>query len=495
MTMTKRLIPQPSSLYHGLLISTFLLLAACSKQETADRLPDGQYPMTFTAQMGEPQSATRATTDNSWVGSEEIAVQVGNEVKKYTAATNGVLSAASGVTPWYWQNTTETKSVTAWHSHTYSANRPTSFTVQEDQSVDGYQQSDLIYASREVTFTDKRLTFKHLPAKVVIHLKAGPGIGENEVANATVSIENQATTSGTITIDGTVAQAVAGSAAIAPQAITAESGYQKSTQALLIPQQMQNKKFIKIVIGSDAAARNFYYTPTATNDANLIAGKLHRFNLVVKSSGVEFASSTVEEWDNDSEKGKGEVEPLPPAEIGDFYYKFGNYSTDFEGTDINPCIGIIYRVEPDGKSGMIVGLTESDWDWFSASTYCNYYFYPSGTTGWFLPSVLELQALVAGYCGLRWVSSNANSDNNEINNWIIDGYPDSYMPDYSAYSASRQKFEEKLLLASGDVFMGGSHWTASEKSVNFSWHIDLINSKTSSGSKNKGRHVRCIRAF
>lgn len=97
--------------------------AACTDDDADDgtTLPDGKYPMAFTAGV-DGLAATRATTDNTWTGGEEVAVQIGSEVKKYTAATNNTLSAAEGVTPWYWQNTTETKTVSAWYP--YSDTKP-----------------------------------------------------------------------------------------------------------------------------------------------------------------------------------------------------------------------------------------------------------------------------------------------------------------------------------------------------------------------------------
>lgn len=309
----------------GVFISSLLLLAGCAKEEDPNRLPDGQYPMTFTASVEGP-TATRATTDNSWTGGEEVAIQVGDEVKKYTAAAaTGVLSAANDVTPWYWQTTADIE-VTAWHSHNYSSARPTSFTVQADQSGErGYQQSDLLYAAaQQVTFKNSALTFKHLPAKVVVNLKAGDGVMDNDVQSATVSIVNQALTSGAIDTHWVVAQATAGNSIITPNVLpTPTTGYQKSLQAIVVPQQMQNKKFIRVTAGGN----DYFYTPAT--DANLEAGKQYTYNITVKKNGITVTASGATEWGGTiTDVTSKDVIYFTASDLktGDYYYSDGTWS-------------------------------------------------------------------------------------------------------------------------------------------------------------------------
>ncbi|WP_294615744.1 fimbrillin family protein, partial [uncultured Bacteroides sp.] len=134
------------------LTAVLLLAAACTQDELSggkgETLPEGKYPMTFATTV-EGVTATRATTDNSWAGGEDVAVQVRTaNPKRYTAATDGKLSAATNETPFYWESTSDID-VSAWYP--YSATKPTSFSVKKDQSgtdgTDGYQASDLIYAA------------------------------------------------------------------------------------------------------------------------------------------------------------------------------------------------------------------------------------------------------------------------------------------------------------------------------------------------------------
>lgn len=292
---------------------TGILAAGCTEETDSDkRLPDGKYPMTFTAAV-DGLTVTRTTTENSWEGREEVAVQIGNTVKKYMVSADKKTLSSSD--PFYWEKSDELKNVTAWHSATYSDTRPEKFTVQQDQnSGTGYQQSDMLYAIESVSYSGgspASLEFKHLPAKVVVNLKADTqnGITEDEVKNATVTLVSQALTSGAITVDEegkncTVEQAARGSEGITPQKSgQTASGYQQTVQALVVPQQMKDMKFIKVTIGTGAAARDYYYTPTTEVDGNLETGKCYQYSITVKKEGlqVESVSASWEEKPDDGD--------------------------------------------------------------------------------------------------------------------------------------------------------------------------------------------------
>ena len=289
----------------GIVICTILsVISSCSEDDNppGGNLPAGKYPMTFTTSVGE-LVLTRGTVDNSWAGKEEVAIQLGNdaasygEIKKHTAAASGELTPADNAAPLYWRNTTET--VTAWYP--YSTARPTTFTVQENQNIENnYQASDFLYTTGTHTYSSSgacALVFKHLPTKVVINLKGDPngGITEDEIKGATVSIVNQSLTSGTIGDKGVVeAAAVAGTDAVTPKELpTAAEGYQRSVQALLIPQVARLKKFIRVTIDGN----NYYYTP---KDAVLNSGSQSTYNITVKKDGLE-VSTLSGSWTDDDQ--------------------------------------------------------------------------------------------------------------------------------------------------------------------------------------------------
>lgn len=287
-------------------LATALGLAGCSTEDdrmAGDSLPEGKYPLTFTATVeGQriTKAATRATLDNKWDGNEEVAVKVGAIVKKYTVAEDGALTLNPPGDPHYWISNPLT--VRAWYSPTYSDQQPTNFTVAKDQSTDeGYGQGDkLLYTSQTFTFsksTPPQLVFKHLPAKVVINLKAGNEIKTTDVENATVTLVNQLLT-GTMNEDGVMTHASQGADEITPHVSPVTNGYQRTLQALLVPQQMKDKKFIKVTIGAGIDARDYYYTPTTETDGKLEAGNQYTYNITVKKEKLEVTASSSVSWED-----------------------------------------------------------------------------------------------------------------------------------------------------------------------------------------------------
>ncbi|MEG1898125.1 MAG: fimbrillin family protein [Bacteroidales bacterium] len=304
-------------------------VAGCRKDELGggEPLPGGKQPLEFTSQMY-GMEVTRATAANTWSGSEEVAVQIGSDVKKYTASTGGKITAATGVIPFYWTSITESKTVSAWVP--YSTNKPTSFSVSADQSGAGYQQSDMIYANATtIAFsdTDKKLTFKHLPAKVVVNLKAGDGVTATQVQGATVTLVNQHLTSGTINETWSVAQqATLGSNTITPNVLeTPASNYHKTVQALVVPQQLATaERFISITIGT----QEFVYS----TKLNFVAGMQYTYNITVAKNSITVTTSGAEAWtetgtttnvtSKDIVAGYAESD----LKIGDYYYSNGTWS-------------------------------------------------------------------------------------------------------------------------------------------------------------------------
>lgn len=290
------------------LVCSVLFLSGCGKDKDADdlALPGGEQPMTFaTAMEGSTATGTTAA-GTTWKGGEQIAMKVeGSGVKRFAPVDGNLamLAAVDDGDTFYWKTSAETKRVSAWYVGAgYNGSLPQTWTVERNQSGEGYGQSDFLYATpTDISFSNRGstiLSFKHLPAKVVVHLKNGDGLTEKEVQDATVTLVNQATESGAINAaDGSVAQTAPGNEEITPNALAASgAGYLKSVQALLVPQQMQGKKFIKVTVGTGDAARNYYYTPTTATDADLKNGKQYAYEITVSKTGLTVASVTIGGW-------------------------------------------------------------------------------------------------------------------------------------------------------------------------------------------------------
>ena len=194
----------------GLWIITALAFASCSQEELAEQgttLPDGMYPMTFTAVQVAPENMPQTRVSDSentssWSVGDQIHVTVtqGN-AKQETICT---LDASGNITDYnpqlYWQNTDDV-TVNAWYSNIEGQNTGTGNTVRFDN-----QSSGLAYVlkAEETTakYTDRNieLKFSHQLAKIRVNLA-----GEKAGSVNDVKIESYTSctnTNGTVSTDG-----------------------------------------------------------------------------------------------------------------------------------------------------------------------------------------------------------------------------------------------------------------------------------------------------
>lgn len=191
------------------LVCSVLFLSGCGKDKDTDdlALPGGEQPMTFATAMEGSTGTGTTTAGTTWKGGEQIAMKVeGSGVKQFAPVDGNLamLAAVDDGDTFYWKTSAETKTVSAWYVGAgYNGSLPQTWTVERDQSGVGYGRSDFLYAPpTDISFSNRGSTilrFKHLPAKVVVHLKNGDGLTEKEVQDATVTLVSQATESGKIT--------------------------------------------------------------------------------------------------------------------------------------------------------------------------------------------------------------------------------------------------------------------------------------------------------
>lgn len=265
-----------------------LVLAACTGDDDA-AWPEGGVPLELYAAVEGYSSAnaqTRATTENRWEGREKVVLWIGSSIPGVNdmEAHLSVDSDGKLITDIDWTSPDEKKRIQG----LYPLSRNIAlFFVQADQRDKGYQNSDCMvapYLRITVTSPDKTLVFRHVTAKVVVHLKAGNGVNDDELRTATVTFENLTCTGESINFNnGTAEQASPGTDRITPNEVTpAADGYVRTVRALLPPQNMWKRKFVKIVIGG----KTFYYTPAA-GEANFFSGKMYEYCLTVTSEGIE----------------------------------------------------------------------------------------------------------------------------------------------------------------------------------------------------------------
>ena len=189
----KRLIP-------CFLIAGITFFSACEKGQMADmekqgtELPEGKYPLTFTAVQaapeGTPQTRVSENTNgmsSHWDGGEVINVQIADgKAGTYTLDENGKTTAQ---TPCYWQNT-DKATINAWYSNISEQNTETN----TDKIVSLSNQSKgLAYVlkatANDVNYNsqDIELQFRHQLAKVRVMLtgEKADGVESVQVNNYT----------------------------------------------------------------------------------------------------------------------------------------------------------------------------------------------------------------------------------------------------------------------------------------------------------------------
>lgn len=308
-----------------------LLLAGCTQDKLADTsqgemLPEGKYPMTFTATGLEATAATRATADDTWDGGEVVAVQVGDVVKKYVAVGSGestTLQPADSDDAFYWQNTNDTKQVSAWYLGTgYDATLTTKrwqWSVQSNQNDKGYQQSDFLYAPQTTCSFGgtSSLTFSHKTAKVVINIrKYGVATDDKDIESITIrkalSTGSTAEKNGELKFSGfadspyrdlTLCKLSVRNENVNFEANKPAETALASYKALVIPFDTTGPDFIEIKMKGYAP---FKYKPTVPDKWE--SGMQYTYNLTIKGDKVTATVTSTDMTWKDGGSGGGTVE-------------------------------------------------------------------------------------------------------------------------------------------------------------------------------------------
>ena len=386
----------------GMLTAMLMMLAAAGCTDDADndnRLPDGKYPITFSAAV-DGLAVSRATTDANgetlWTEGDRIAVSLNesSDSKTYqiTNSSNGAMEPVSPDDVYYWKTTTEELNIQAW----YPAASATNVDIS-DQSQ-GFVDFDCMKAETTAKFsaTDAvALSFEHPMAKVTCTLTTDNNI--TDITHATVSFYGYTTVSfekGTVT---------AGSGS-SKGWITSTSG----KEAVVVPQEIKGQQFIRVTI----SGREYFYT-SGENDPDLEAGKRYDYTIKVNEKGLESVTvNTYPSWTDGSSVGGGDgteatfhvylpaghgltadnITGATQVETSNVYEISGHgntFSISYTVTGSDPSKGYLISkgignckrtTESDGKYTFTYSNIRSD-IWLSYAFYSEvgYYYYSDGT--------------------------------------------------------------------------------------------------------------------
>lgn len=195
---------------------------------------------------------------------------------------------------------------------------------------------------------------------------------------------------------------------------------------------------------------------------------------------------------------------VPLVQVGAYYYDDETYSTTFDNT--KTCIGIVYEVNADGKSGKIVGLTQTGTQDSKKWSEENVETGATNTTDG-RANMATIAALIANsngskswdnYPAFKWVTEqNNNTGNWDATNdkWYLPA-KDEFSALYTAYDTyGKDDFNTKLTTAGGIKFNNYYYLSSTESSSNYSWYTSFSGSGTGVSEKINNYVVRCIRVF
>lgn len=184
---------------------------------------------------------------------------------------------------------------------------------------------------------------------------------------------------------------------------------------------------------------------------------------------------------------------LKDAKVG--YYLFDDGTWE-QGAIVagKKCVGMIFYVNADNRSGKAVSLDEAEqlaWskalapvptatdnldgmlnrdkisvltDWatdFPAEAWCVEK--SDAHFEWYLPAVDELRQLFAASCGLKWVPADADEANGEISNWSgnsVTMIQTDGQPNIDPYPTERAAFNASLAKAGGTPLSADKYWSS-----------------------------------
>ena len=315
-----------------------LLLAACSQDDTigdGNTLLAGKYPLELTAD-GLQVVATPATRgsffEGDWDGVTSVRVRVNDQEEKEYSVTPSEDMKTANLAPaeplglddnlFWWNSTTDEKTVTAWTPSNYVLNEiiefPTEWTKED------FAKYDIIGANKTIKFTDpnKSLEFQHMMAKFIINLRKTPYLENAE--NVKVLLDGTFWKHGVMYINSyhgffkIRCETGENDVYITPYHLPEEE-YEEvnfgngqlekpfaSYMALVPP--LNGKVSPLLIIEVDGAKyqlRQDSFTDEQTVEYR--AGQVYTFNVTVKEKGLNVSVGESIDWGTDGASGSGEV--------------------------------------------------------------------------------------------------------------------------------------------------------------------------------------------
>ena len=307
------------------MLTTLATLTGCSADN--DPAPSaGDASFTFGATIASRKThgtapASRAITDGTFEEGDQIFVHIDGKRKVFVYRTaRGFVHDPSRTglsidpaTP-NWENGAAEKDLLAYGpmSQILSATGQGYIyrnVVAVDQRADiDYQESDYVYAAQTLRRSNPALTFRHGMARIVLRLRSGGPLTEEEVAGTTVLLGDQNLyrmadidpQTGTLTANGIISPVTV----IPHRCADTPAGFAAAYEALLPPQDVSGKPFIIVRL---ANGKELGYA--AENGSILKGGYEYVYNVTIGHNTITVSPAAVGEW------GYGDSKDIPSTPI------------------------------------------------------------------------------------------------------------------------------------------------------------------------------------
>ena len=315
-----------------LLASAVVALAACSSNEEFDQTEKCEIKLS-SALLIQTRAALEIQSEAFDKG-EKVDVFINEDTEgsastSYTQPLTYTVGNNSGAltitTPQYFpQNGNGVKIVAVYPSEVAGKDvnaTNVEFSIETEQGDStGYKKSDIMYgtppdgATVYKTTSSVQLKFSHCMSKINIFVKAGDGLTNQDLQNATVTIMGTTTQASFNVKTGTVtAQKGEAATSITAGTLDVKEGNIVGISAIVVPQVVAaGTQFISIKFGGDqqTAPTELIYTLPLANDILFDAGNAYTYNITAKKSGLTVDSTSINDWkDGGSTDGEANVVP------------------------------------------------------------------------------------------------------------------------------------------------------------------------------------------
>lgn len=275
----------------GLLLGLGLYSCSSAEEEFIPEEQQVEIKLTSAILTPETRGANASEQSTQIISGQAVGVTIANasaahDNVQWNVGTNGALTSTS-TSPIYYATTAAT--ITAYHPYNaaWSTLTTQQFSVQEDQSADGYKNSDLLWTTKtqERTAGNVSLIFAHKLAKVNVNLTSST-FTDTELATATISIASVELNTG---IDLSTGALSAATTSNVGEIVAAKNS--ATASAIVVPQTVASGKvLIKVKLGSAV------YGYTLPSNVTFAAGTSYTYNMTLTKHEVKLDSSSITDW-------------------------------------------------------------------------------------------------------------------------------------------------------------------------------------------------------